>query len=145
MINAPKFSDITSKPSTVSGYGIVDAAAIGAYNAWTKGQNSQAVALTPGANVSVDYSLSNVFTLTPTSNFTLNNPSSASPASGATIQIQFTQDAVGSRVISWGSKYKFANATAGVLSTAANAKDTLYATYDAVNDIWRCVLSKNFA
>lgn len=140
---AAPWGSITGLPTTLSGYGITDGASINVANSWTKAQNVASVALSIAAgNVAVDASLSNVFYLACISNFTLVNPTNA--VSGATITINFKQDATGSRLITFGTAYKFPGGVVPTLSTAANAKDTLYAVYDHVDSIWRCSLIKNY-
>jgi hypothetical protein len=88
-------------------------------------QNKSAVtALTSGATVTPNFDTSYNFSLTAGISFTLANPSGTiTPGQHGTITI--TQDATGSRVISWGSNWKAAGGTKPVLSTAANAVDTI--------------------
>jgi hypothetical protein len=112
-------------------------------NVFTKNQSVLPVALTPGTTVAVDASLSNNFTLTPVQNFTLSNPTNLTD--GMVLNLRFKQDATGSRVVTWGSKYKFPGGTAGVLSTAAAAVDFMSCYYDLTSDTLDCVLNKAFA
>jgi hypothetical protein len=67
---------------------------------------------------------SNNFSFTATSNFTLANPSGTiTPGQSGIIAV--TQDATGSRVISWGTYWKGAGGVKPTLSTAANAVDLI--------------------
>lgn len=91
-------------------------------NAWTAQQYVVAAALTPGATVAWNANSSNV-TLAPTQNFTLSNPTNIH--AGGSYIITITQDATGSRVITWGSAYKFPSGAKYVLSTAPSAVDTI--------------------
>lgn len=116
---------------------------VGEQNAFTRNQRVAPVALTPGSTVNVDASLSNNFTLVADQNFTLANPSNL--ANGMVLNFRIKQDATGSRVITWGSKYKFPGGIAGVLSTAANAVDFMSCYYDSTDDTLACVLSRAFA
>jgi hypothetical protein len=95
------------------------------------------VALTPGATVTPDCEDGNFFTLAADQSFTLENPANPPDAGKTmTILIRIVQDATGSRVITWGSKYKFQGGTATVLTTTANAVDLVSATYHAGSDTW---------
>jgi hypothetical protein len=59
-----------------------------------------------------------------TGNFTLANP--INTKNGQTGMVAIAQDATGSRLITWGSNWKFQSGVAPVLSTAANAVDLLF-------------------
>lgn len=112
----------------LGGVGAVAYAQLAVRNTWTKSQVVSQVTLPPGTTVPVDASLSDNFTLTPAQNFTLANPTNLIP--GQTLNIHIIQDATGSRVITYGSLYKFATGANKVLSTAANAVDHLSGYYD---------------
>jgi hypothetical protein len=92
-------------------------------NTWTKAQGYTISALTNGATVTPDFSLSNVFTLTATGNFTLANPTNVT--AGTTYLIIITQDATGGRAITWGSNFKFGASSVTALSTGANKRDII--------------------
>lgn len=81
--------------------------------------------LTDGATVTPDFNAGLNFKWTIGGNRTLANPSNAK--SGQSGVIVITQDATGSRVISYGANWKFPGGAAagGVLSTAANSVDVL--------------------
>ncbi len=59
-----------------------------------------------------------------TASVTLSNPTNGQP--GTWRRLQITQDATGGRVVTWGNQYVHPGGTDAVLSTAANAVDTLY-------------------
>jgi len=139
----PAFSSVTGKPTTLAGYGILDGASLGVVQQYTKAQNVTMVTLTYGATVNTDASLSNVFYLPVTGNFTLADPTNL--GSGGCYIWFIKQDAAGSRLITFGSKFKFAGGVAPALSTASNAMDRLLATYDATNTLLYCSLDKGFA
>lgn len=139
----PAFSSLTGKPTTVAGYGLTDAAQLGVAQQFTKAQNVSMVTLTYAATINTDASLSNVFYIAATGNFTLANPTNL--GSGGCYIWLIKQDATGSRLITFGAKFKFAGGVAPVLSTSANALDRLVATYDATNDLLLCSLDKGFA
>jgi hypothetical protein len=101
------------------------------------------VALTDTAGViAVDAALSNSFGLTMDGNHTLANPTNGTD--GQVIRIVIKQDATGSRVITWGSKYAFVGGVSPVLSTAANAIDYASFEYDSAADKWLGGLGKGF-
>ncbi len=112
-------------------------------NVFTKNQSVRPVILTPGVMVNTDAALSNNFTLTAAQNFTLANPTNLTD--GMILNFRIKQDATGSRVVTWGSKFKFPGGTAGVLSTTANAVDFMSCYYDGPSDTLDCVLNKAFA
>lgn len=96
-------------------------------NVYTKAQRGQILAITPVANVyTPDFAEDNFFSFTPTANFTLANPTNL-PAAGITQSGSFfiTQDAIGSRVATFGTNYIWTGGTVGVLSTGANMRDRI--------------------
>ena len=91
---------------------------------FTKAQRGTVVALTDGATVAVDLSLSNNFSVTLGGNRTLGDPSNVTAGQSGVIVV--TQDGTGSRTLAYaGTKYKFAGATAPVLTTTGGAVDIL--------------------
>jgi hypothetical protein len=96
--------------------------------------------------MTVNCALSNVFTTTFTANVTV-APTLSNPIDGQTINWFITQDATGSRTITWPTSFKWSGGStfAGVLSTSANAVDLLVATYRSTTSSWYASLSKGFA
>lgn len=94
--------------------------------------------------MTVDCTKSNVFRTTFTANVTT-APTISNPVDGQTINWFITQDATGSRTMTWPTSFKWAGATPGVLSTAANSVDLLVATYRSTTGFWYASLSKGFA
>jgi hypothetical protein len=119
----------------------VEKAGLALKNVFTKSQGSAQVALTDGDNIATDSSLGNMFTVTLGGNRTLDNPSNLT--AGFTYVWNINQDGTGNRTLAYGSVWKFPGGVAPVLSTGANAEDTLSCVYDGA--ILRCVISKGFA
>ena len=96
--------------------------------------------------MTVNCALSNVFTTTFTANVTT-APTLSNPIDGQTINWFITQDATGSRTMTWPTSFKWSGGStfAGVLSTGANAVDLLVATYRSSTGFWYASLSKGFA
>jgi hypothetical protein len=90
-------------------------------NTFTKAQRGAVVALTAGTTVTPDFALSNNFSLAPTQSFTMAFPTNV--VAGQSGMIVITQDATGSRVVTWASGWVAAGGTKPVLSTAANSVD----------------------
>ena len=112
-------------------------ATVGVY---TKNQSVTPVALVDGANIAVDASLSNNFSVTLGGNRTLDNPTNLT--AGMVLNFTIDQDGTGSRTLAYGNLYKFPGGT-HVLSTTANAKDLISAYYDGT--VLRCNLVKAFS
>ncbi|MDO9313406.1 MAG: hypothetical protein Q7T97_02535 [Burkholderiaceae bacterium] len=94
--------------------------------------------------MAIDCALSNVFTTTFTANVTV-APTLSNLKDGQTINWFITQDATGTRTMTWPASFKWPGATAGVLSTAASSVDLLVATYRSSTGFWYASLSKGFA
>jgi hypothetical protein len=94
--------------------------------------------------MTMDCSLSNVFTTTFTANVTT-APTFSNVADGQTINWFITQDGTGSRTMTWPTSFKWPGGTAGALSTAANAVDLLVATYRSDTGFWYATIAKAFA
>lgn len=94
--------------------------------------------------MTVDCALSNVFTTTLTANVTT-APTFSNLKDGQTINWFLTQDATGSRTMTWPASFKWPGGSAGVLSTAANSVDMLVATYRAATGFWYAGLTKAYA
>ncbi|MBM2715482.1 hypothetical protein JQK88_30610 [Mesorhizobium caraganae] len=94
---------------------------------------SALVALTDGANISLDWDAGINRSLTIGGNRTLDNPTNGQPGTWRTIII--TQDGAGTRTLAYGNQYKFPGGTEPVLTTAA-------ASVDLLNIL--CVTTSNF-
>lgn len=110
---------------SISSTGAVASAAGGVFGANLSSPQvySTVQALTPGTTVAWNAALGANATLSPVQSFTLSNPTNI--VAGGNYMITITQDAAGSRVITYGTAYKFPGGTKFILSTAANAVDTL--------------------
>lgn len=107
--------------------------------------NTPPVAVTFSATaMTLDCTRSNVFTTTFTANVTT-APTISNPQDGQTINWFITQDATGSRTMTWPTSFKWPGGTAGVLSTAANSVDLLIAVYRSSTGFWYATLQKAFA
>jgi hypothetical protein len=93
--------------------------------------------------MAIDCSASNVFTIAMTANVTTAMTFS-NLKDGQTINVFITQDATGSRTMTWPASFKWPGASAGVLSTGANDVDLLVATYRAATGFWYASLLKDF-
>lgn len=101
------------------------------------------VTLTDGANIATDASDGNHFAVTLGGNRTLDNPTNMSD--GVILNWRIKQDGTGSRTLTYGSKFKWANGTAPTLSTTAGAVDRITGQYIAADDVIECVCTKGFA
>ncbi|MBT2326136.1 hypothetical protein J7E62_27790 [Variovorax paradoxus] len=110
-------------------------------NVFTKNQSVTPSALTDGASIAVDASLSNNFSVTLGGNRTLANPTNLT--AGMVLNFTIDQDGTGSRTLAYGSAYKFPGGTAPTLSTAASAKDFMSCYYDGT--VLRCNTSKAYS
>lgn len=141
-----------SASSTVSGTGFTDyfasppaiggTAAAGA--TFTFAHTPPVVVTFSATAMTVNCSLSNVFTTTFTANVTT-APTISNPKDGQTINWFITQDGTGSRTMTWPASFKWPGGTAGVLSTGANDVDLVVATYRATTGFWYVTLTKDFA
>ena len=95
-------------------------------------------ALTSASSVTIDFSLSNHFSITMGHNIAFGNPTTESVGQSGTIVL--TQDGTGSRTASWGSLFLWAGGTAPTLSTAANSVDRIDYFVAAADKI-HCVAS----
>lgn len=82
------------------------------------------VELTDAATIAFDWAAGINRFVTLGGNRTLGNPTNGKP--GQHRRIQFNQDATGSRTITWDTQYVHPGGNNAVLSTAANAIDTIY-------------------
>lgn len=110
------------------------------HNTWTKAQGTSSVALTDAATIATNASLGNVFSVTLGGNRTLQNPTNM--VAGFTYIWNIDQDGTGSRTLAYDTSFKFPGGAAPVLSTSANAKDSLACVYDGT--VLRCSITKDF-
>jgi len=94
--------------------------------------------------MALDCALSNVFTVTMSGNVTT-APTFSNLKDGQTLNWFITQDATGTRTMTWPATFKWPGASAGVLSTGANDVDLLVATYMAATGFWYATLLKDFS
>lgn len=103
-------------------------------NTWSAGNTVTPSVMTFGATVTPNAALSNNFTMTATGNFTMVNP--VNLGSGQALNFWITQDATGSRVVTWGTAYQASGGSGTlVLSTAANAKDLVSCQSDTASTL----------
>ena len=95
-------------------------------------------AVTSASSVTLDFSLSNHFSITMGHNIAFGNPTTESVGQSGTIVL--TQDGTGSRTASWGNQFLWAGGTAPTLSTAAGAVDRIDYFVAAADKI-HCVAS----
>lgn len=119
-------------------------AATGSFTVKAGAQTTPVAVTFSATSMTVDCTLSNVFTTTFTANVT-SAPTISNPQDGQTINWFITQDATGSRTMTWPTSFKWPGGTAGVLSTAANAVDLVTATYRSATGFWYATLLKAFS
>ncbi len=90
---------------------------------YTKAQRGAITALTDGATITPNFSGSNNFSVTLGGNRTLANPTNI--VAGQSGVIFISQDATGSRTLSFGSYWDFPGGTAPTLTTTASAVDLI--------------------
>ena len=100
---------------------------------WDAAQRSAISAISSSANITIDFSISNCFSLTLTNNATIENPSNL--VAGQSGVITITQDSVGARALAFGSAWKFQGGTIPSLSTGASSKDVLVYYVDSSSTI----------
>lgn len=94
--------------------------------------------ITYGATMAVDAAAGNKKHIVLAGNGTISNPTN--PVDGRVLTFRLRQDATGSRVPVWGSKYRFRGDLATVtLSTTAGRTDHIAFQYDVTDDVWACI------
>jgi hypothetical protein len=94
---------------------------------------SPIVSLTDAASISLDLSTGNNFAVTLGGNRTLENPSNA--IAGQVGYIYVYQDGTGSRTLSFGNSYRFAEGAAPVMTTSISAVDMLVFSVHGVSAV----------
>ncbi|MDX1736842.1 MAG: hypothetical protein R3261_01300 [Alphaproteobacteria bacterium] len=107
-----------------------------------KAKRGNIVTLTDQATIAADFDLANMFSVTLADNRILDNPSNL--VAGQSGCIFISQDATGSRTLSFGSFWKFPEAEPPTLSTIADAVDRLDYVVKSATEI-HAVLSKGLA
>lgn len=135
-VDTTKNTVVVHNNSTAGGFPLLKESAIGvsvqAYDAdtaktdvaqsFTAAQRGAITALTDGATITPDFSLSNNWSLSIGGNRTLANPTNLTEGQSGCIYITQT---TGSHTLAYGSNWDFAGGTAPTLSTAASAVDVL--------------------
>jgi hypothetical protein len=135
-VDTTKNTVVVHNNSTAGGFPLLKESAIGvsvqAYDAdtaktdvaqsFTAAQRGAITALTDGATITPDFSLSNNWSLSIGGNRTLANPTNLTAGQSGCIYITQT---TGSHTLAYGSNWDFAGGTAPTLSTAASAVDVL--------------------
>lgn len=130
-ISVLTFNETTDALASVAGLIIgtnvqaydADTAFLDVDQTWSGAQRGAVNTLTDGATITPDFSAGNNFAVTLGGNRTLANPTNI--VAGQSGVIVITQDGTGSRLLSYGSYFKFAGGTAPTLTTTASAIDVL--------------------
>jgi len=91
--------------------------------------------ITDGATQTADCSTTNYFTWTLGASRTFSG--FTNPVGGQVVIMEVTQDATGSRTITWPANVSWAGGTAPTLTTTASATDVLRFTWNATAAKWR--------
>lgn len=91
--------------------------------------------LTDGATIALNASLGSYFSVTLGGNRTFS--AFANPAPGQDLFLELTQDATGSRTVTWNANVSWAAGTAPTLTTTAGATDILEFVWNATGGKWR--------
>ena len=116
--------------------GTLDVTGVGTFDAATRGAIGT---LTDGATITPDFAAANHFSATLAGNRTLANPTNLAPGQSGVIFI--TQDASGSRTLSYGSYWEFSSGSAPTLTTTANAVDALVYVVRSSTSIFASLLA----
>jgi parallel beta-helix repeat protein len=96
------------------------------------------VALTDAATISTNLSLGNQFTVTFAGNRTIANPTN--PTSGQKVIYRITQDATGSRTVTWGANFRFSTDIPSPTLTITAAKtDYVEFIYNSTDTKYDCL------
>ncbi len=98
---------------------------------WTKQQNFNATTLIDGANIAWNLDDNQVTGVIIAGNRTIDNPTNM--VDGATYILRVTQDAVGSRTLTWGAAFIWPDDLPPVLTTTANKTDVIAFISDGTN------------
>lgn len=109
----------------------VTIAGLEAAQEFTKTQNFNATTLTDAASISWDASANQVTSVTITDSRTMAAPTNM--VDGAVYVLTVIQDSTGGYTMSWNAVFKFAGATAPVVTATADARDTFVFISDGTN------------
>jgi hypothetical protein len=110
-------------------------------NSFTGAQTVAFQALTDGATINTDASLSNHFLVTLGGNRTLANPTNL--RDGGIYNFYVKQDGTGARTLAYGSLFKWPAGTAPSLTAAANSLDIIIAQYSTTLNTLACSITKD--
>jgi hypothetical protein len=119
-VTIPAGASIADIGTTIQAYD-ADTAKTDTAQTFTAAQRGTITTLTPGTTVTPDFAVSNNFSLTPTQNTTIANPTNLTAGQSGSIFI--VQDGTGSRTAAWGSYWDFAGGVAPTLTTTAAGVD----------------------
>lgn len=108
---------------------------------WTKNQSVTPLALTSGAAVAIDASLSNNFKLTMAGPCKLSNPTNL--VEGMVLNFAVDQDATGGRALTFDTLFRWPGGAAPTWTTTASAKNFFSAYYDGL--VLRCSGAAGYA
>ena len=101
---------------------------------------TETTAMTDAATIYPEFTSNNNFSVTLGGSRTIANPNT--PVPGQTGLFYLQQDGTGSRVVSWGSSYRFSGNIAPTLSTSANTVDVIaYAVKNTTSIICQTLLN----
>jgi hypothetical protein len=114
--------------------------ALNTVNTFTRAQGSAPVALTDGATINTDASLSNTFTVTLGGNRTLANPTNLEV--GFVYNWHVTQDGTGGRTLAYGTLFDWGTNGVPTLSTGVGTTDWISAQF--IGGSLRAVIAKGY-
>jgi hypothetical protein len=116
---------------TLEGVSKTDLAQLDHVNTWTKQQKTKRTLFSGLSTISIDLDSNPKPSISLNQNATVNNPTNIKE--GVTFVVAITQDGIGSRLITWGSKFKWGDDGEPTLSTLGNKTDILTFESDGVN------------
>jgi hypothetical protein len=124
--------------STTAGYilnsrGIV----LGAGSTSPGSSITKVVALTDDVTISPNCGTTDLGTVTIAGNRTIANPT-GTPTDDQKLRFRIKQDATGSRLLTWGSAYRFVGGVTPTLTTTASKIDLVGFNYNAADSKWDC-------
>jgi hypothetical protein len=134
ILNRDQTSSLTTKRVLKSAFKQItdNVPALATYNTYTAAQGSSITTLADGATVVADLSAGNVFELTLGGNRTIDFQN---PTAGQEFTLYLSQDATGTRLVTWDSVNDWAGGTDPTLTVTANAVDVLRFYVDSGGNI----------